>query len=90
MRIELNTSDPQVENEKIKKMSAGATSSADSSQVQGRQNFDGDQVSLSALASQAMGTSEVRQNKVDALRQSIDNGTYETDSNESAAAMLNV
>jgi flagellar biosynthesis anti-sigma factor FlgM len=89
MRIELDTPDPQVVNEKIKKMSAGVTSSADGSQVQGKQDFDGDQVSLSALASQAMGTSDVRQNKIDALRQSIDNGTYEPDSNGSAAAMLN-
>jgi flagellar biosynthesis anti-sigma factor FlgM len=88
MRIELNMPDPQVENDKVRKTSAGVTSSADGSQVQGKQDFDGDQVSLSTLASQAMGTSEVRQNRIDALRQSIGNGTYAINSIESAEAML--
>jgi len=90
MRIELNTPDPQVVNDKIKKTPTGVSSSADGSQVQGKQDFGGDRVSLSALASQAMGTPEVRQNKIDALRASIQNGAYEPDSDESAEAMLSL
>ena len=47
-----------------------------------------DAASASALASRAMQTPEVRQDRVDSLRQSIASGQYQLDAKASAEAML--
>ena len=89
MRIGLNTPDPQATaTEKTKKSSGSAAHSAEETGLKEKADLTQDRVTLSALATQAMGTPEVRQEKVDSLRQSISSGQYQLDSNESAEAIL--
>lgn len=88
MRIGLNTPDPQAAStEKLKKSSVGTAGSVGANGLQGKQDA-GDRVSLSDLASQAMGMPEIRQEKVEALRQSVSSGQYQPNSDESAEAIL--
>jgi len=47
-----------------------------------------DHASVDALASQAMSSTEVRQDRVDALRQAISNGQYKVEPDKIAEAML--
>jgi negative regulator of flagellin synthesis FlgM len=49
-------------------------------------SFDG--ASVDALASQAMSSTDVRQDRVDALRQAVSNGQYKVDPDQVAEAML--
>ena len=89
MRIGLNTPDPQAATtEKTRKSSASTANSVGAGRLQGKQDTTGDRVSLSDLATQALGTPEVRQAKVEALRQSISEGQYQPNSDESAEAIL--
>lgn len=86
MRIGLNTPDPQAASaERTKKSSANVHSTA-AGKVRPRPADD--KLTLTALSSKAMETPEVRQEKVDVLRQSVGHGQYHLDSNESAEAML--
>lgn len=55
---------------------------------QKRDAFSADTVSLGALQAQALATPEVRQDKVQALRDAIRNGSYEIDPAKIADAML--
>ena len=48
----------------------------------------GDSVTLSSLASKALDTPEVRQDKVDGLRAAVQNGSYTVDPEQTADAML--
>jgi flagellar biosynthesis anti-sigma factor FlgM len=90
MRIGLNTPDPQsVSAEQAKKSSTTATTTQPApTSTSDKTALTHDRVTLSALASQALGLPEVRQATVDSLRQSINNGQYRLDSNESADAIL--
>ena len=104
MRIGLNAPDPQsvsteqasISADQVKKPSTAATSlsqpalasasaSTSDSETSG---LSQDRVTLSALASQALGLPEVRQGAVDSLRQSISNGQYKLDPNSIADAIL--
>ena len=51
-------------------------------------DLGGDSVTLSSLASKALDTPEVRQDKVDSLRTAIQNGSYTVDPDQTADAML--
>jgi negative regulator of flagellin synthesis FlgM len=53
-----------------------------------RTTLTSDSTSLSSLVSIALGSPEVRQDKVDSLRQAVSSGTYELDPAETAASML--
>jgi len=79
---------PAVTNQTVKKSSASSANSVPASQLQDTQDSSEDHVSLSALATRAMETPEVRQDKIEALRQSITSGQYQMDPTESAEAML--
>jgi len=46
------------------------------------------QQSLSALVSTAMSSPEIRQDRVDSLKQAIDNGKYQLDPGKIAASMI--
>ncbi|MFZ0479804.1 MAG: flagellar biosynthesis anti-sigma factor FlgM [Terriglobales bacterium] len=85
MRIGLKSTDPsEISTERTatyRSSGQSGTSSAD--------RFSGDTVSLSALTAQTMQLPEVRQGKVDSLRQSIASGEYEVDPQKTADAMLN-
>jgi len=50
--------------------------------------FSSDSLAVTNLAAQAMQTPEIRQDKVDSLREAIHNGTYQVDPAAVADAML--
>jgi len=69
-----------------------AVSSSNVSEAHGgtedRTTFQSDSASVQALTSQAMNSPEVRQDKVDALRQSVNSGEYQIDPTKIAGAIV--
>ncbi|MGA9567404.1 MAG: flagellar biosynthesis anti-sigma factor FlgM [Candidatus Korobacteraceae bacterium] len=61
-------------------------SSADSQAV--RATLSSDVSAVGALVTRAMQTPEVRQDRIDALRASVGNGSYSINANQIAASML--
>jgi flagellar biosynthesis anti-sigma factor FlgM len=53
-----------------------------------RTTFHSDSTSVRALTSQALNSPEVRQDKVDALRQSVSSGNYQIDATKIAGAII--
>jgi flagellar biosynthesis anti-sigma factor FlgM len=89
MRIGLNTPDTQsVSTEQAKKPSTAVTNQPEVSSSADKNTLSQDRVTLSALASQALGMPEVRQATVDSLRQSVSSGQYQLDPNDIADAIL--
>jgi|SRR5580658_6442758 flagellar biosynthesis anti-sigma factor FlgM len=100
MRIGLNNPDPQsvsteqasITADQVKKPSTAAINQSQPAPISDSDNetngLSQDRVTLSALASQALGLPEVRQGAVDSLRQSINNGQYKLDPNSIADAIL--
>jgi flagellar biosynthesis anti-sigma factor FlgM len=89
MRIGLNQHDPQsISAEQAQKSSTTATNQSQPSSTGDKSAVSEDRVTLSALATQALGMPEVRQGTVDSLRQSISNGEYQLDPHEIADAIL--
>ena len=87
MRIGLNTPDPQgISTEKARADSATLPSAAPN--TSDGATVVSDTVSLSSLASRALKTPEIRQDRVDALQQQIKNGAYKVDARAVATAML--
>jgi flagellar biosynthesis anti-sigma factor FlgM len=87
MRIGLNTPDPQgISTEKAK---TGSTASPNSvAQAGDSATVVRDTVHLSSLASRALQLPEIRQDKIDSIRQQIKSGEYKLDAHATAAAML--
>jgi negative regulator of flagellin synthesis FlgM len=69
-----------------KKLPSTSNSTASSSISQDRTTFSSGS-SVKSLVGQAMNTPAVRQEKVDALRQSVSNGDYKVDANKIANAI---
>ena len=89
MRIELNRVDLQsISTDQATKSSAVGTRHSDTSPVGDQLSFSQDTLTLSALATQALATPEVRQSQVDSLRQSVSSGQYELDPSGIANAIL--
>jgi negative regulator of flagellin synthesis FlgM len=87
MRIDLNgISFNGVEGEVKSKKPAGRTAS--SSGVEDKASLSADALSVSSLEAQVLASPEVRQDKVAALRQSIQNGTYRVEPDKIAQAIL--
>lgn len=87
MRIDLNFPLPRgTETEKSNKSSVGAK--ARGQQVNDKTPLGEDSVSLSSLASQVLESPEVREDKVNSLRQAIESGTYSVDPRQIAEAMI--
>jgi flagellar biosynthesis anti-sigma factor FlgM len=53
-----------------------------------RISFHSDSLSVQSLTSQAMNTPSIRQDKVDALSQSVTSGTYKPEASKTADAMI--
>lgn len=91
MRIGLNTPDPQsISAEQATKSSTTATSQSDPTTASKASAFSQDKVTLSALATQALATPQVRQGLVDTLKQSVSSGQYQPEPHEIADAILGV
>jgi flagellar biosynthesis anti-sigma factor FlgM len=89
MRIGLNTPDTQsVSAEQAKKSSSAATNQPQSSSAADKTAPSQDRVTLSTLASQALGMPEVRHATVEGLRRSVSNGQYRLDPDEIADSIL--
>lgn len=89
MRVGLGVPDPQsAQTEKAANSAQSQPVTTSNPQLEGQQSSQSDHVTLSSLSTQAMQSPEVRQDRVDALRQSISSGQYQVDSNAIASAML--
>jgi flagellar biosynthesis anti-sigma factor FlgM len=53
-----------------------------------RTTFHSDSLSVQSLTSQALNSPEIRQDKVDTLRQSVSSGEYQVDAAKTAGAMI--
>jgi flagellar biosynthesis anti-sigma factor FlgM len=53
-----------------------------------RTTFHSDAMSVQSLTSQALNSPEVRQDRVDALRQTVKSGQYQADAAKTAEAMI--
>jgi len=89
MKIDVNS--PTVSMQPVdtaaKRVTSGGLSSAHSV-TQDTTTFHSDTHSVQSLTSQAMNSPEVRQGKVDALRQSVNSGEYHVDASKTADAIV--
>lgn len=89
MQINVNqTSSNQVELEKSSTSKANQQPAPSStSQVEDRASLKNDSATVSSLQQQALAAPDVRQEKVDALKQQIQSGQYQHSPDETANAM---
>jgi negative regulator of flagellin synthesis FlgM len=89
MRIDLNQAASQIASETSPKpVDAENAAAPDLASSGDRATFVSARQSLSALVSTAMSTPEVRQDRVDSLKQAISDGTYELDPKQIASSMI--
>ena len=93
MKVESNNLDKSsLHNVNSTKGSAAPAQPAASDPVQGADEdaatFSGSSNTVASLAAKALDTSPVRADKVEALRQAVQNGTYKIDPAEIAEAIL--
>ncbi len=89
MRIDLNQAASQIANESNPKpVDAESVAVSDLANSDDRTTLTSTQQSLNSLVSTAMSSPEVRQDRVDSLKQSINDGTYELDPDKIAASMI--
>lgn len=89
MKIDLGSAvASQAVMERSSKPLSSTSNNAASSSISGDRTTFSSGSSVKSLTSQAMNTPEVRQDKVDALRQSISNGDYKVDPNKIASSIV--
>jgi negative regulator of flagellin synthesis FlgM len=90
MRIDLNqAAASQIASETSpKQVNAENVAASDLAGGEDRATLTSTQQPLSALVSTAMSSPEIRQDRVDSLKQAISNGTYELDPEKIAASMI--
>ena len=87
MRIELNNiSLPGLDRDDKTRKTGNKAASAPS--VEDKTSLSVDALSISSLEAQAMNAPQIRQDKVEALRQSIQNGDYKVEPDKIARAIL--
>ncbi len=74
--------------ERDDKTRKAGSKAASAPSVEDKASLSTDALSVSALEAQAMNTPPVRQDKVEALRQSIQNGDYRVEADKIAHAIL--
>lgn len=67
---------------------SASVATAASSSTTDRTTFQSGPTSVKALVTTALATPEVRQNKIDTIRQSMSNGTYKFDAGKVADAII--
>jgi flagellar biosynthesis anti-sigma factor FlgM len=70
-----------------KQVSTGSPTSTQAA-PEDRISIHSDSLSVHSLTSQALNTPSIRQDKVDALRQSVTSGAYQPDANSTAGAII--
>jgi flagellar biosynthesis anti-sigma factor FlgM len=90
MRVDLNqTTASQIAAEpNAKQVSPNGAATSGVAGGEDRTTFQSDTQSLSSLVSAAMGSPEIREDKVASLQQAVSNGTYQLDPNQIAASMI--
>lgn len=92
MKINLSSTPDPIVTPQSNQTNASATDSVQTGQIQNggedRTTLAFDHANISALVNQAMSSPEVRQDKVDALRQAVSSGEYKVDAGKVADAML--
>lgn len=89
MRIDLNQAASQIANDSNPKpVDAENVAASDLANSGDRTTLTSTQQSLNSLVSTAMSSPEVRQDRVDSLKQAISDGTYELDPEKIAASMI--
>jgi negative regulator of flagellin synthesis FlgM len=89
MRIDLNHAASQIVSENNAKPADVENVAASDLATSGdRTTLVSTRQSLSALVSTAMSSPEIRQDRVDSLKQAIGNGTYELDPEKIASSMI--
>jgi flagellar biosynthesis anti-sigma factor FlgM len=92
MQIELNKSLASLlpTDQSVKQVSTSDTAAAQgaASATQDRTTLHSDSLSVQALTSQALSSPEIRQDKVDAVSQSVSSGSYKIDAKETADAII--
>lgn len=68
--------------------SSSSANKARAASTEESESFPEDTVSISTLTARALQSPEVRQDKVDSLRQSVSSGEYQVDPSAIAAAMV--
>lgn len=89
MKIEVNSPliSPVTADPGAKRVSNGGAAGTQGATVD-RTSFSTDTQSVQALTTQAMSSPEVRQDKVDALSQSVSSGEYKPDASKTADAII--
>jgi flagellar biosynthesis anti-sigma factor FlgM len=89
MKIDLNS--PSVSLQSVdrgaKQVSTGTAATAQGA-TEDRTTLHSDSQSIQSLTTQALSSPEVRQGKVDTLRQSVSSGTYALDATKTADAIV--
>jgi negative regulator of flagellin synthesis FlgM len=89
MRIDLNQAASQIANDSNPKpVDAENVAASDLANSGDRTTLTSTQQSLNSLVSTAMSSPEVRQDRVDSLKQAISDGTYELDPEKIASSMI--
>lgn len=90
MRIDLNNAAAsQISSEpNAKPVSGASTSAAGAAGSEDTTSFTSDTASLSSLVGLAMGSPEVRDDKVASLQQQVNSGTYQLDPSAIAGSMI--
>jgi negative regulator of flagellin synthesis FlgM len=90
MRVDLNqTSASQIAGEpSAKQVNAENIGASDVAVTGDRTTLTSTQQSLSELVSTAMSSPEIRQDRVDSLKQAISDGSYKLDPEQTAASMI--
>jgi negative regulator of flagellin synthesis FlgM len=90
MRIDLyNSSASQISSEASSaKVNTGKTATSEVSSGEDRTTLASDSTSISSLVSSALKSPEVRQDKVDSLRQAVSSGQYKLEPSEIAGSIV--
>lgn len=92
MQIELNNSLASLlrTDQSVKQVSTSDTAVTQGATgvAQDRTTLHSDSMSVKSLTSQALSSPEVRQNKVDTIRQSVNNGSYQLNATATAGAII--
>jgi negative regulator of flagellin synthesis FlgM len=90
MRIDLtqSTASQITSEQNPKQVNAENVSATGIAGSEDRTTFTSNQQSLSALVSSAMSSPQIRQDRVDSLKQAVSNGQYELDPDKIASSMI--
>jgi negative regulator of flagellin synthesis FlgM len=89
MKIDANSlSGPQVQSELSPKQTTAAIKDSTLSEAEDRTTFNSGGSSVEILTKQALQSPEVREGKVEAIRQSVSSGQYQIDPSKIADAMI--